>query len=129
MKLQIERPYAEAMIVAFPQLAGMQDQLRFGDKVELRLRQLSDAQIGFLGNLYRQAGPALQGRAAQLATLQQALNDDGTRFTAANLEMVVPAIARFLMTGADAGSVPALFGISRHGFCSNAMRRSFFRLG
>ncbi|MDP3842129.1 MAG: ATP-binding protein [Oxalobacteraceae bacterium] len=103
MKLQIERPYAEAMIVAFPQLAGMQDQLRFGDKVELRFRQLSDAQIGFLGNLYRQAGPAMQGRAAQLATLQQALNDDGTRFTAANLEMVVPAIARFLMTGAIRG--------------------------
>jgi len=103
MKLQIERPYAEALIVAFPQLAGMQDQLRFGDKVELPLRQLSDAQIGFLGNLYRQAGPAMQGRAAQLATLQQALNDDGTRFTAANLEMVVPAIARFLMTGAIRG--------------------------
>lgn len=100
MKLQIERPYAEAMIVAFPQLTGWQDQLRFGDKVELPLRHLSDAQIGFLGDLYQQAGPAMQARAAQLVTLQRALNDDGTRFAAANLEMVVPAIARFLMSGA-----------------------------
>lgn len=103
MKLQIERPYAEAMIVAFPRLAGWQDQLRFGNKVELPLRQLSNTEVSFLGDLYRQAGPAMHGRAAQLATLQRALNDDGTRFTAANLEMVVPAIARFLMTGAIRG--------------------------
>ena len=103
MKIQIERPYVEAMIVAFPQLAGWQDQLRFGDKVEVGFHQLSDVEIGFLGNLYRQGGPDMQARAAQLATLQQALNDNGTRFAAAELEMVVPAIARFLMSGAIRG--------------------------
>ena len=103
MKLQIERPYAEAMIVEFPHLTGLHDQLRFGNKVELPFRQLSNTEVSFLGDLYRQAGPAMQARAAQLVTLQRALNDDGTRFTAANLEMVVPAIARYLMTGAIRG--------------------------
>jgi|OpeIllAssembly_1097287.scaffolds.fasta_scaffold125820_3 hypothetical protein len=33
MNLQIERPYIEAMITAFPRLAPLQDQLRFGNKV------------------------------------------------------------------------------------------------
>ena len=35
IKLQIERAHIEPMIQAFPRLAFVQEQLRFGNKVEL----------------------------------------------------------------------------------------------
>jgi hypothetical protein len=103
MKLQIERPYIEAMIDEFPDLIALKEQLRFGDKVELAFSQLSDAQFGLLGTLYRQAGPEMQLRAAQLSTLRNALNDDGVRFGPDDLEMVLPAILRYLLSDAIRG--------------------------
>lgn len=103
MKFQIEQPYVEAMVEEFPGLAPLQDQLRLGDKVEVAFSQLSNAELAFLGNLYQQAGPALQGRAAQLSTLQKALNDNGVKYNAEDLEMVVPAIVRYLVTDAIRG--------------------------
>lgn len=104
MNLQIDRPHLEAMIAAFPRLAPLQEQLRFGSKVSLPFHQLSGAELGFLGDLYRAAGPALRTRAAQLATLQQAFNGQGTRFGPDDdLEMLMPAIARTLTVGAMRG--------------------------
>lgn len=104
MNLQIERPYIEAMISEFPRLAPLQDQLRLGNKVTLPFHQFSGAELGFLGNLYREAGPAMRTRAAQLATLQQALDGQGARFSAGDdLEMLMPAIARYLTTDALRG--------------------------
>lgn len=96
MKLQIERPHIEAMAEEFPDLSPLLEQLRFGNRVEVPFRQLSGKALAFLGNLYRQGGPDLEARAAQLATLQQAMNDDGVRFAAEDLEMVLPAMARYL---------------------------------
>ena len=40
MKLQIERPYFEAMVTSFPGLASLREQLRFGDRVEVAFGQL-----------------------------------------------------------------------------------------
>ena len=57
MKLQIERPYFEAMVTSFPGLASLREQLRFGDKVEVAFSQLSEAELGYLKELYSQAGP------------------------------------------------------------------------
>ncbi|MFH1818669.1 MAG: ATP-binding protein [Pseudomonadota bacterium] len=104
MNLQIDRPHLEAMIAAFPRLAPLQGQLRFGSKVTLPFHQLSGTELGFLGDLYRAAGPALRTRAAQLATLQQAFDGQGTRFGPDDdLEMLMPAIARYLTTDALRG--------------------------
>ncbi|MHB1656422.1 MAG: AAA family ATPase [Burkholderiales bacterium] len=103
MKLQIEQPYVEAMVEAFPGLASLKEQLGFGNKVEVLFSQLSDVELSFLGNLYRAAGPEMQTRAAQLTTLQQAMNDDGIRFKAEDLEMTVPAIVDYLMANAIRG--------------------------
>lgn len=104
MNLQIERPYIEAMISEFPRLAPLREQLRFGSKVTLPFHQFSGAELGFLGSLYREAGPALRTRAAQLATLQQAFDGQGTRFGPDDdLEMLMPAIARDLTTDALRG--------------------------
>lgn len=104
MNLQIERPYVEAMITEFPRLAPLQDQLRFGNKITMPFNHLSGAELGFLGNLYREAGPAMRTRAAQLATLQQAFDGQGTRFSADDdLEMLMPAIAGYLATDALRG--------------------------
>ncbi|MBS1214547.1 MAG: ATPase [Proteobacteria bacterium] len=103
MKLQIERPYIEAMVDAFPELASLKDQLRFGNKVEVPFSRLANAEVAFLRNLYEEAGPDMRARAAQLATLQKALNDDGVRFQGEELEMLVPAIARYLAKDALRG--------------------------
>jgi ATPase family associated with various cellular activities (AAA) len=103
MKLEIARPHVEALLKEFPRLTGLQDQLRFGDKAEIAFHQLEKNELDFLGSLYNAGGPQLQTRAAQLATLQQALNDDGARFTPEDLEDVVPAIARYLLNGAIRG--------------------------
>jgi hypothetical protein len=105
MKLQIERPYFEAMVTSFPGLASLREQLRFGDKVEVAFRQLSDAELGFLKDLYSQAGPDMQVRSAQIVTLQRAFRDQSVRFTAMDLESLLPAIARYLMADAIRGWV------------------------
>lgn len=104
MNLQIERSYIEAMIGEFPRLAPLREQLRFGNRVTLPFHQLSGAELGFLGNLYREAGPAMRTRAAQLATLQQAFDGQGTRFGPDDdLELLMPAIARYLTTDCQRG--------------------------
>lgn len=103
MKLQIERPYAEALIEAFPALATLKDQLRFGSRVEVACNRLSGSELAFLHSLYRQAGPRMQARAAQIATLQRAMNDAGPRYAADDLEKLLPGIAEYLLTDAQRG--------------------------
>lgn len=104
MKLQIERTYVDAMVEAFPHLAPLKDQLKLGSRVELPFHQLSRSELAFLGDLYTQAGPSMQAHAAHVATLEQALNDDGQRFTADDdLEMLLPALARYLTEDAVRG--------------------------
>lgn len=97
MKLQIERPYVEAMVDEFPALVALKEQLRFGNRIEVPVSQFAKAELDFLVSLYQLAGPEMHGRAAQLLTLQRALNDEGVRFSANDLEAVVPAIARYLL--------------------------------
>ena len=105
MKLQIERAHIEAMMQAFPNLNTLQEQLRFGNRVEVKFNQLSADELRFLHDIYAAGGPALRARAAQIATLQKALSEDSTRFEADDLEMLVPAIARYLAEGTSRGWV------------------------
>jgi hypothetical protein len=95
MKLQIERPYVETMVAAFPDLAPLKEQLRFGEKVEVPFHQLSNAELTFLLDLYRDAGPKMQASFAYISTLRRAFDDKGVTFAAEDLESVLPAIARF----------------------------------
>src|SRR6266700_2498469 len=103
MKLQIERPYFEAMVTSFPGLASLREQLRFGDRVEVAFGQLSEAELGYLKELYSQAGPDMQVRSAQIVTLKRAFSEQSVRFTATDLESVLPAIARYLVSDAIRG--------------------------
>ena len=103
MKLQIDSPYVDAMVEQFPGLVSLKDQLRFGSKAEVPFNHLSYNELAFLRNLYETAGPAMQGHAAQIFTLQHALNDEGERFQADGLESLVPAIAQYLITGGIRG--------------------------
>ncbi|WP_333874649.1 ATP-binding protein [Methylobacter sp.] len=103
MKLQIERKYVEAMINEFPGLATLNDQLRFGNKAEVSFKQLSNTELNFLQDLYKQAGTEMQGHVALLSTLQKAMNDDTVRFEESDLEMLLPAIARYLINDAIRG--------------------------
>lgn len=97
MKLMIERPYVEAMADAWPDLAPLREQLRFGDRAEVPIAQLSVEQCTHLGNLFQQAGPEMQLRAAQLATLRTVLDDGGQRFSVNDLEAFLPALLRYLL--------------------------------
>ncbi|MEZ5451470.1 MAG: ATP-binding protein [Thiothrix sp.] len=97
MKLHIERTYVEPLVAAFPDLEHLHEQLKFGNKAELPFQQLSVQQLGFLQQLYESAGSAMQGRAAQLATLQRAMHDDHRRYQEGELERLVPDITEFLL--------------------------------
>lgn len=103
MKLHIERSYVDAMVAEYPGLTQLKEQLRFGNKAEIPINQLSSSELGFLQNLYRQAGPEMATQAAMISTLQKALNDDEERYTADDLERLVPAIADFLVNDAIRG--------------------------
>jgi len=103
MKLQLERKHVEALAGQFPRLATLQDQLRFGNKAEAAFSHFTSDEVSFLRNLYEEAGPDFRARAAQLATLQKALNDDGIKFEQEDLEQLVPAIARYLAADAVRG--------------------------
>ena len=103
MKLQIEQPYVDAMMNQFPELGALAEQLRFGNKALVSIEQLSRISLAFLQNLYENAGPNMQARAAQIATLKTALNDEGQRYGADDLEALVAGIADFLINDAIRG--------------------------
>lgn len=108
MKLLIEKPFIEALTNAFPELQNLTEQLRFGNTVEVPLSRLNQAERNFLLDQYLQAGPALRSRALELSTLINAYDGGGVRFEGNDLEMLVPAIARYLSTDAQRGW---LFGV------------------
>ena len=103
MKLQIERPHVEAMIAQYPDMYSLSEQLKFGNKAEVSFQQLSTAQLGFLRDRYEAAGSHMQGRAAQIATLEHALSDEAERFHEGQLEQMLPAIAEYLLKDAIRG--------------------------
>jgi len=103
MKLQIERAHAEAMVEQFPQLSALTEQLKFGNRAELPFHHFTIEQLEYLRSLYEEAGGVLQGKAAQLATLEMALADAGERFAEGELERALPAIAEYLIRGAIRG--------------------------
>ena len=98
MKLELDRPHVEALIERFPAHGGLAAQLRFSDRVEADISHFSGDELDFLEALYRDAGPTLRARAAQLATLRAAIAGAGTRFQANELEEVLPALVRHLTT-------------------------------
>jgi hypothetical protein len=103
MKLQIERSYVEQMVNAFPHLETLQDQLRFGTRAELSFTRLSHQERDFLLDLYQAAGPKMQGIAAQIASLHKAMMQDETRYSADDLEALLPHIASYLIDDAIRG--------------------------
>jgi len=103
MKLQIERTHVEAMVTEFPELHALTEQLKLGNKAVLPFHHLTAKHLGYLRSLYESAGPGMMGQAAQIATLQQALMEQGERFGEGDLERLVPAIAEFLLRDAIRG--------------------------
>jgi len=105
MKLMIERPHVHALVEAWPDLSPLLEQLRFGDRAELPVAQLSGDQAQHLGALLREGGPEMQLRAAQLATLRAVLDEGGQRFAANALEDFLPALLTYLLAGGIRGWV------------------------
>ena len=103
MKLHIERRYVDAMVSRFPNLTQLKEQLRFGNKAEVPFNHLSNDELGHLQALYQESGPTMQHQAALLTTLQKSLSDDETKYSADDLEMLVPAIAQYLISDAIRG--------------------------
>lgn len=103
MQLLIEADYFEQMLSVYPRLESVREQLKFGQKIELQFNQLINVEINFLIDLYQKAGPDMQLRAAQLQTLQHAMNGQGIRFKAHELETVLPEMVNYLIADALRG--------------------------
>lgn len=103
MKLQIDKQHVERLVDEFPHLKSLQEQLRFGNRAEVSFTRLNQEERVFLVDLFAEAGPGMQGRAAQISSLNKALNDDDIRFEADDLEALLPHIARFLINNAIRG--------------------------
>ncbi len=104
MKLQLDRPDVLALTERFPELDGLQEQLRFGHRIEIRSRALPLDALEFLARLYEDAGAVLAGRAAQLRGLAAAMRCASPRFKAGDaLEGVLPALVRYLAEGSERG--------------------------
>ncbi len=91
------------MVACFPELQSLKEQLRFGHRAEVPFQQLSVGHLDFLRDLYERAGPAMAGRAAQIATLWHAVSDPGLRYGEGDLERLVPDITEYLVTDAIRG--------------------------
>ncbi|WP_234085730.1 ATP-binding protein [Azonexus sp. R2A61] len=105
MKLSIDRRHIEPMMLAFPRLVYLREQLRFGNRVEIPFNQIEPAELDLLLDRYRAADRELRAQAAQIETLRNALAFTGKRFEPEELEMAVPAIARYLAEDAERGWV------------------------
>lgn len=103
MKLQIERSYVERLLTHFPRLSSLNEQLRFGNKVEVDYAQLTAEEWQYLQQLYSAAGPSQQQQVALLLSLQQALQPDAERYQAEQLEQLLPTLAQHLITTAIRG--------------------------
>lgn len=103
MKLQIDRRHIEALQQRFDDLQALQEQLKFSNKAEIAFDQLSREQLRYLGEICAAAEPPMPGKAAQIATLEHALNNDTTRFDEGELESMLPAIAEYLLGDAIRG--------------------------
>jgi len=105
MKLQLVRPHVQALVERFPALAAsLNDQLRFGHRIELHSGTLPVEAIEFLAALHELPDTAAAGRAAQLHALAAVLRDDSPRLRAQDgLESVVPALVRYLARDAQRG--------------------------
>ena len=98
--LQIEKPHIESLVHAFPRLAMLKEQLRFGNKVEVPFGRLSEEELAYLNDLYLEEE---NESAARLSTLLKALGGEGKRFGADDLESVLPALVRHLASDAIRG--------------------------
>lgn len=84
------------MVKQFNELDFLLDQLKLGSRAEVSFQRFSPEQMGYLRDLYDNDGPRMQGRSAQLATLQEALTASEEKFASGDIEKLVPAITRFL---------------------------------
>ena len=56
MKILIDAPHVESMVDAFPDLAALREQLRFGKRIEVPVSRLSVEALRFLGKLKQGRG-------------------------------------------------------------------------
>jgi len=104
MKLHLERAHVQSLTEQFPDLGGLQDQLRLGHRIEVHARALPLPALDHLADLFRDASPALTGRAAQLRGLVTAMRSEAPRFPPGSpLEQVLPALVRLLSEGTERG--------------------------
>lgn len=103
MKLVVERRFVEAMARHYPDMSPYTEQLKFGNRAEIPSHNLSGQQLGTLCELYREAGAAMQGRAAQIATLQRALGETLRVYREGELEQLVAGITEYLLQDAICG--------------------------
>lgn len=103
MKLLVERNFVEALAERYPDLHAYTEQLKFGSRAEIPSQQLSNQQLGFLRDLYAEAGPERRGYTAQLTTLQHALNEESYVYGEGELEQLLAGLTEYLLQDAING--------------------------
>lgn len=106
MKLEIDRPFAEAMMGAFPRLSSWADQMHLGRRIEVAAEHLSGEELSLLAQLCAGGGAAMRTQAAYVSAIRNALADGAQRFGPEDdLERLLPALALYLARDAVRGWV------------------------
>jgi hypothetical protein len=103
MKFVIDKPFVDALVSEFAELAFLAEQLRFGNRAEVLFQQLAQQHVEHLYELYAAAGPAYQNPAALVATLLSAMANPGPVYSAGQLEFLVPNLVSWLCDGTEKG--------------------------
>ncbi|WP_018277229.1 AAA family ATPase [Teredinibacter turnerae] len=103
MKLQIDRPFVEAMVSEFEELGFLAEQLKFGNRAEATLQRFTAQHMDYLKQLYTDYGPSMMGHVAHISTLQRAMCANDEKFGKGDLEKLVPAVSAFLTENAQRG--------------------------
>lgn len=103
VKLPIEKQHLQQLQISHPRLKSLNEQLRFGNKALVSFDQLSHSEWATLTEIYQHEGEALQQQIALLNALRNALTEDSHRYQSEQLEMLLPAIASYLLNDAIRG--------------------------
>ncbi|HET9959067.1 MAG TPA: ATP-binding protein, partial [Polyangiaceae bacterium] len=103
-KLELERPFALALVEEFPRLSIWREQLKIGRRIDVSFDALRPEELAFLEQAYARAGGEYRNRAANVAALLAAVQSGEPRFGEHDdLERLLPALALYLSKDALRG--------------------------
>lgn len=103
MKLSINRAAYLHWVKNCPSYEYLTEQLQFSARVEIDCNRLNDAERDHLHNSFSALGQQASNEARAFGLWRQVMGQELTRYAADEMEMMVPALARYLAEGAQRG--------------------------